>query len=167
MDGKTIPGFENYIIYPNGDLYSKICNRFLSKKINRYGYVVYRTRAGVKKYPTAHYLVAAAYVPNPNGNTQINHIDGNKKNNNVENLEWCTAAENSRHRANVLNKKPIRYGDKKVKAQNLITNVELLFPSEREASRYFNISSTTISKKILTEHITYSGKTKGWMFSFA
>lgn len=166
MNGKTIPGFENYLIYANGNLYSKLRGRFLKKKINKYGYVIYHTKTGVKQFPTAHYLVATAFLSNPNGYTQINHIDGNKENNNVENLEWCTASENAWHRVHILKKKPIRYGDKQVKAKNLITNEELLFTSESQAAKYFNISQTTISKKILTNHITYSGKTKGWLFSF-
>lgn len=61
MDGRIVPGFENYLIYPNGDLYSKLRGRFLKKKIDKYGYVIYHTKTGAKQFPTAHYLVATAF----------------------------------------------------------------------------------------------------------
>lgn len=43
-----------------------------------------------------HILVAKAFIPNPNNYSQVNHIDGNKENNNLENLEWCTSSYNVR-----------------------------------------------------------------------
>ena len=56
----------------------------------------------VQKYYTVHRLVALAFIPNPEWKDQINHKDGNKKNNTVDNLEWCTQSENLRHRHRVL-----------------------------------------------------------------
>lgn len=70
---------------------------------------------GVRKVQTVHRLVAEAFIPNPNNLEQINHIDGNKKNNVVSNLEWVTRSENAVHSAYVLGKSPGNWSRKKVR----------------------------------------------------
>lgn len=50
-----------------------------------------------RKNCIVHRLVATAFIPNPNDLPQINHIDGNPRNNNINNLEWCTASYNNKH----------------------------------------------------------------------
>jgi len=58
-----------------------------------------------------HRAVALAYIPNPSDLPHINHKDGNPTNNSVENLEWCDAADNTRHAvANGLTKMPKQAG---------------------------------------------------------
>jgi len=56
----------------------------------------------VQKYYTVHRLVALAFIPQEEWKDQVNHKDGNKKNNRVDNLEWCTLSENLRHRHRIL-----------------------------------------------------------------
>lgn len=55
-----------------------------------------------------HRLVALAFIPNPEGKQTVNHKDGDKINNTLENLEWATYSENGKHSYSVLGRKPSR-----------------------------------------------------------
>lgn len=107
-------GFENYTISETGDVYSKErVEKFLKKgkpitrirkgrkmtvKLDRYGYLNVGLRTGNKQYfRTIHRLLATTYIPNPENKAQINHKDGNKLNNDLSNLEWVSAKENTIH----------------------------------------------------------------------
>ena len=70
----------------------------LHQSLNTYGYCqVSLCNNGDIKNHLVHRLVANEFLPNPERHPQVNHIDGNKKNNAVTNLEWCTQAENNNH----------------------------------------------------------------------
>lgn len=74
----------------------KIKTKNLSK--NRYGYITSKLcKLGKCRRLTVHRLVAKAFIPNPDNYTQVNHIDGDKTNNVVWNLEWVSQARNIQH----------------------------------------------------------------------
>ena len=82
----------------NGVNYFKKQGRILKQGENHKGYpIVYLSVSQVDKTCSVHRLVAQAFIPNPDNKPQVNHINGNKKDNTVDNLEWCTALENNRH----------------------------------------------------------------------
>ena len=73
----------------------------LKPKIDKYGYkTIVITKDGIRKNYTIHRLVALAFIPNPQNKKTINHINGNKLDNRVENLEWATEKENQLHKWN-------------------------------------------------------------------
>jgi hypothetical protein len=73
--------------------------KILKPKIDKYGYqVITLSKNGIRKSYTIHQLVAKAFIPNPKNKKTINHKDGNKLNNKVDNLEWATEKENQQHK---------------------------------------------------------------------
>ena len=89
--------YENYYVSPNGEVFNRF-NKKLSPCNNGRGYLVLGLTVNGKRFTKAiHRLVAEAYVENPNGLEEVNHKDGNRLNNNMENLEWVTHSENIKH----------------------------------------------------------------------
>lgn len=82
-----------------GDLGGYIKNiKIKNQTINRDGYLTSKLCFNGKcRRLTVHRLVAKAFIPNPNKYSQVNHMDGNKFNNTLENLEWVSAAQNTKH----------------------------------------------------------------------
>lgn len=78
----------------------------------RQGYPIVSLRGGLKM-PNhyVHRLVAGAFIPNPENKPHINHINSVRNDNRVENLEWCTPAENAQHSARMGRRNPLRGED--------------------------------------------------------
>lgn len=93
---KPIKGWEGlYEIYSDGRVYSLVSNKFLKPRLSMDGYERVALCDKGKRYEyRIHRLVAEAFIENPENKPQINHKDFNKRNNFINNLEWCTNLEN-------------------------------------------------------------------------
>lgn len=98
-----IKGFEGlYSITSCGRVWSHRSNRFLTPYNVSVGYLqVELCLNGKRHVKYVHRLVADAYIPNPDNLAQVNHIDGNKHNNCVNNLEWTSPKQNTEHAWNL------------------------------------------------------------------
>ncbi len=96
---KDIEGYEGlYQISNLGNVKSLKNNIILKPSKNSKGYLqVFLWKNGSGKLLRIHRLVAKAFIPNFDDKPQVNHIDGNKQNNRVNNLEWVTNSENQKH----------------------------------------------------------------------
>ena len=90
--------FDGYAVTNDGKVYSKKTNKFIKPSIGSKGYFqVCLTVDGKKRTVKVHRIVAETFIPNPEGKPQVNHIDGNKRNNCVENnKKYCSASEAAR-----------------------------------------------------------------------
>lgn len=108
---KRISGFEDYEISTTGKVmsYKSVTPRILKPRITHDGYVWYTlTKNGKGHTKRANRLVAEAFIPNPESKPTVNHVDGNKLNNNVDNLEWATREEQMQHAYDNGLKKSVR-----------------------------------------------------------
>lgn len=88
----------NYAITSKGRVVNLSTNKELSSKLNHAGYPTITFQVnGVKYYRLIHRLLAEKFIKNPLRKPYVNHIDGDKTNYSITNLEWCTAKENAEH----------------------------------------------------------------------
>jgi hypothetical protein len=109
------------------------------------GYKIVNLKVDGKQHNhLVHRLVAASFVPNPENKKFVNHIDGNKLNNEVSNLEWCTRSENMKHAneiglADIVNRREVKV----TTSDGLV----MMFKSQHEVSGYFGFTNWMVSSK--------------------
>ena len=135
---------DDYIITKDGKVINKKKGNILKPQLNGKGYL--RVSIG-KQLKFVHRLVAEKYIPNPNNLPQVNHKDGNKLNNCVDNLEWVSNKDN---RAHALKEGLHLYGEKcpwsKLKEQDVIYILDN-YPKMtiKDLALKFNVNRNTIS----------------------
>lgn len=140
---KKIKNFDDYLISEEGKVYSTKEGflREISLSIDRYGYHKCCLYNGKQHTLRVHRLVAQAFIPNPKNKIVVNHIDSNRLNNNVANLEWVNYTENNRH--------AVEFGNHNLSRRVMqfigVTLVNMYY-SAREASRVTGISQSDIVK---------------------
>ena len=130
--------YSGYFISSLGRIKNKKNIIMENYKIHHSGYIY--TRINYNKY-AIHRLVAMMFIPNLENKPFVNHIDGNKTNNNLDNLNWVTCKENNIHNHNMGF---VKYYTKKIIQYDLEMNEVNKYNSIKEASIALNISNTNI-----------------------
>ena len=149
---KDIPNYKGYQVSNLGRVKSlpkKTNNQFSNKEIilkpirQKTGY--YNVNISGKIFGI-HRLVALTFIDNLNNLPQVNHKDGNKSNNCVDNLEWCTASQNIKHAYKIgLKKATNNHLKKKINQYDLNNNFIKEWESTKEIEKILKISHSAIS----------------------
>lgn len=156
---KVIPDFPRYSISNLGNVINNVTGRIISQRKASNGYMRFNVRKGDVEYekPTTlhtHRAVAELFLPKVDGKPYINHKDADKTNNRVDNLEWCTAQENSQHAYKAVDGLAEIYHINIVKAQEAVCKpiavykdgvLIATYKSERETAKALGISIKTIT----------------------
>lgn len=122
--------------------------KILSTPISTVGYCR-KYLKDLKTNLSIHKSVAIAFIPNPCGHPEVNHINGIKTDNRVENLEWCTSSYNQKHSISIGLKTVLRgeqCGRSKLTSYQVLIIKEALNQfTQKEIAKYFNLNQSTIS----------------------
>lgn len=155
---KPIKGFENlYTIDSSGRVFGIKFNRYLKLQKDKDGYL----HCGLCKNNKAktykvHRLVAITFIPNPNNLPQVNHIDANKANNNVSNLEWSSVKDQFKHAMKLnLMRKGEKINFSKLKEKEVIA-------IKKQLKRNVHYSKIAIKYKVSPMTIWDISKNRTW-----
>ena len=158
---KDVKGFEGlYQVSNIGNVKRLIsqrvfAERLIGRTIDRYGYVKrVLSKDGKNNHFTEHRLVAIAFISNPDDKATVNHINGIKTDNRVENLEWNTNKENKQHAVinGITNKKGIKHNMCKLTEEQVYEIRKIGFSQTRMSlSKKYGVSRTHILRLIKNE----------------
>lgn len=153
-----------YLISSHGRLLGKKSGRIVRLYLNEWGYYSFGSidNNRKKKCWLIHRLVAKAFISNPEGKLEVNHLDGIKTNNKVSNLEWVTSKENRAHALKVL-KVNMGFGARRIKAVVGSRNGEEIYFSSISEADKFGFKSRNISQCCLGIRPTHHGYT--WRYA--
>lgn len=144
-----VEGYPNYMVSDYGEVINTNTMRIL-RKDNRKGYFSVRlSKDNESKAFSVHRLVATAFLGNPYKLPQVNHKDGDRENNYVGNLEWCTQEFNLRHQQeNGLCPKGQANGNSKLTESEVISIIKLNNGklTRKEVAKKFNCSADNIGQ---------------------
>ena len=146
---RSIKGYSGYEVSNLGRVRSFKFNKvrikgLITNKLT--GYItVYLHKHNKMKNIAVHRLVAMAFIPNPENKPQVNHIDGDKTNNKVDNLEWCTSSENQKH-ANRTGLRDYEYCKKAVSQYSKTGEFIASYNSTLEAEKVTGVYHSHISR---------------------
>lgn len=160
---KDIEGYEGiYQVSNLGRVKRVTTGRILKSYKDRGGYLrVDLCKSGKRKNHKIHRLVAQAFIPNPDNKLQVNHIDENKTNNSVDNLEWVTAKENCNHGTH--NERSSRTRSIPMIAINIKTGESTNFNSGKECARQLGLDHSNITDVLKGRR----KQTGGYIFEYA
>lgn len=152
---KLIDGYENYYVSNMGKIKNSVTNKILRGQNNGRGYlfVTLYDKNHKGKQIMIHRLVALAFIDNPHNFPQVNHIDEDKRNNTVENLEWCTSEYNinhGTHNERIGKNNPLRKPICSVSCSGEIT----YFDSARDAVRHYQNTGVLMHYSGISQAIT-------------
>jgi len=147
-----------YLVLENGQVFNSITNKQLKPQLTKNGYLRITIYDKGKKRFLLHRLVAYCYLSNNENKSQINHIDGNKLNNNVSNLEYATQSENIRHSFEI----GLRHGKKGENhvRSKLILDLEtgIFYFGRREVANAVGIKSDTFKHRIKSNYLNFKNR---------
>lgn len=156
-----IKGFENYHINQKGVIYNKKTGVIKSPYVNKsngYLYVdLYKNNKSHKK--PIHRLIAETFIPNPENKPTVDHINGNRKDNSIENLRWATYSEQNS-----------RFNTVGVRSEKVVVAHEsgktMTFEKITDVANHFNCNISNISQMLKKGTFGKRGKTRGYKFEY-
>jgi len=147
---KPIIGGENkYYISNTGkikkfSITKRSTDKILKKTINSKGYYQISKKGLIKSTGLLHRLLAIHFIPNPNNYKCVNHIDGNKLNYSLDNLEWCTHSQNTTHSYKIGLQKTSNKRILKISKKVLNIKTLEIYNSAKEAAFKNNLNYNTL-----------------------